>query len=1168
MGTIEFWTGSSGVGKSHRMFNEIFEETERSPLGPYMYIITPTQNTLRYETELTTHALGGSLRTGVFSFNRFIWHVMNEVVFETKDTVSDHSQILLLFQIMNELNDAGRLEYFRDTANELDFSSKVLDMVKELNRYNVTPEMLEAVEYSHLSTQDKMRDVTLIYREWQSRTTELNIEDFNMNQHLIEILQRGESLQTIKDATIYIDGFHNFTESEMQLIVELSKHVKKVTILLLHLDVSRQPELFRKTNFVIERIREISGNIKVTVISEETHRANTPGLYQVEQQLLADKPITNYEGVSFIHAQNVNQEMTEIARQIEHLTYNEDAHFSEIAVLYRDSELLPALSASFERFNINYQFDLKIPMHRHPFIKFILALLDCYQNDLNQKSFINLLKLGFLTEKRDAPLIYTLENMILERGLTGTALRDDRYFGGTRMTSEDGETIYSFDNPETAACIDLKNNVLDTLDKLFESFGEALSARTFAEAIYAFLETEGIHESLNTSLELLLETDPRRHSETLQAYRLLMTLLDDFVRLFEDEQMDTDTLFTAFTEALLNSQFNLLPATIDQVTVGNMDLAKVENKKYVFLIGMTRDHMPSAARDTNVISDREKEDFAMYDIHFSPTSTELANDERFVFYHAVTRPTHRLYISWSDYGSNGELTKVSPFVTQLLPDKDQHALNYNYHRVADYHLEPSRLLSSLETVMPEVYAKLERLVGELKEARTMFSALPDTAGITQVNQQWLRILKLLKEESLKVHGYHAFNEVLRYLNHKNISQQLDHEVAENLYKTPMHASVSRFEMFNRCQFQHFANYGLKLNVRKPYTIESLDTGVLIHDALEMLYNESERKLSNIADDTLEATITDIVDRVAKKISFDIFERSTINQMIKKHTSERILNVARFLKAMEPLSGYETTEVELSFGMRDERFPALTLETPDNHEVNLRGKIDRLELFTDDDVAYVNIIDYKSSVRALNKQDVMMGVELQLLTYMYYVLTHYKSDEKLIPNSMLYYPVKKPQLSDSSDLLEDDNQALLFKELKPEGLFVANSQLLEDNDSLANMIKPNYRLAEFMPVQLSKGDSEIHGRSFNTRFVSTDVLKRYMDAVIENYKSVTDNIYRGHTKINPLEPRTSGGRLPCSMCDFRHACRIDHVMDRDLLRPYTADKETINAFEESGLGDQA
>lgn len=264
MGTIEFWTGSSGVGKSHRMFTEIFDETKKEPLGPYIYIITPTQNTLRYETELTQHEPGGSLRTGVFSFSRFTWHVMNEIAFETKDNVSEHSQILLLFQIMKNLHEAGKLQYFKDTANELDFSKKVLDMIKELNRYHITPETLLDVEYTHPSTSEKMHDVVLIYREWQTRVASLNIEDFNINQQLIDVLERYEHLTTLKDATIYIDGFHNFTEGEMALIIALSKRVKKVKILLLHVDIASQPELFRKTNFVINRIRDLAyGDIRV-----------------------------------------------------------------------------------------------------------------------------------------------------------------------------------------------------------------------------------------------------------------------------------------------------------------------------------------------------------------------------------------------------------------------------------------------------------------------------------------------------------------------------------------------------------------------------------------------------------------------------------------------------------------------------------------------------------------------------------------------------------------------------------------------------------------------------------------------------------------------------------------------------------------------------------------
>lgn len=190
----------------------------------------------------------------------------------------------------------------------------------------------------------------------------------------------------------------------------------------------------------------------------------------------------------------------------------------------------------------------------------------------------------------------------------------------------------------------------------------------------------------------------------------------------------------------------------------------------------------------------------------------------------------------------------------------------------------------------------------------------------------------------------------------------------------------------------------------------------------------------------------------------------------------------------------------------------------------------------------------------------MGVELQLLTYMYYVLHHYRTDKPLEPNSMLYYPVIKPRISDSDDLVQNDIHQIMMEKLRPQGLFISNSQVLSDNDGLSNMAEPSEKLNEFFRIQLSKADTEIHGNTMRHRVLSTDVLTRYMDYVIDTYKRVTDEIYKGHTKINPLSPRSRSGRLPCSICDFKHACRIDHVLDSDLQRPYDADQEKLKQFE--------
>ncbi|MBD8088363.1 hypothetical protein HUK49_10940, partial [Limosilactobacillus sp. c11Ua_112_M] len=91
---------------------------------------------------------------------------------------------------------------------------------------------------------------------------------------------------------------------------------------------------------------------------------------------------------------------------------------------------------------------------------------------------------------------------------------------------------------------------------------------------------------------------------------------------------DRDMTLTRFLEVLdvgLNElEFSMIPQTLDQVTIGTMDLAKVDNKKHVYMIGMNDGVMPQAINGSGLISDNEKKAFETFaGVQLSTTSDIL-----------------------------------------------------------------------------------------------------------------------------------------------------------------------------------------------------------------------------------------------------------------------------------------------------------------------------------------------------------------------------------------------------------------------------------------------------------------------------------------------------------------------------------------------------------------
>lgn len=93
-----------------------------------------------------------------------------------------------------------------------------------------------------------------------------------------------------------------------------------------------------------------------------------------------------------------------------------------------------------------------------------------------------------------------------------------------------------------------------------------------------------------------------------------------------------------FDIGLEQLEFVMIPQTLDQVSIGTMDLAKVDNKRHIYMVGMNDGSLPQPVSSSSLITDEEKKYFEQNaQIELSPTSDILQMDEAFVCYIAMTR---------------------------------------------------------------------------------------------------------------------------------------------------------------------------------------------------------------------------------------------------------------------------------------------------------------------------------------------------------------------------------------------------------------------------------------------------------------------------------------------------------------------------------------------------
>ena len=1156
---VNIWTGVSGTGKTEQMFREIEAMTLDAPLGPNIYIITPTQNTLQYEriiTGETDEGITGSLRTGVFSFQRFIWHVFNEIGGGSRETLSESGQVMLLHKMMNDMKDG--FKYYQDSGQYIKFSKQVLDMLKEFRTYQVGVDDVGSVRSEKERYQDKLYDLTHIYKSWLEEIEKLNIEDLNIINSFMKALDVNPEIKALKDAVIYIDGFHNFTESEFRMIAALAKRVKAVNVLLTHKGENKT--LFRKTDATITRFQELLGSAVDIIHFEDTfRRSDKMGLIQLEEYFSKGKPMTLFEGISITESPNIIDEVTNVAREIERLTEDPEVNYSDIGILYRDQGYLKHIESIFRRFDISYHLDRKVPMYSHPFVQFIIAVLECYARKFDFTALMDVLKTEYMTRPEERDFIFQFENFALERGLTGSSLFKDELFTVRKVRNAAGEITEIDVTEEVEDLLNFKNDVLSRLSDLFSRFDEADKVTEYITIIYDFINEEGIIDKIETEIGALEEAgDIVKRDETEQAFNEFIKMLDDAYIVFRDEPVPFEIFHETFKDGLLNAEFNLLPSTIDQVIVGNLDLAKVENKKHVFIIGMNRNVMPKETRTNAIIREEEKELFEAHDIILSPSAKTLAQDERFVFYHGVTHATEGLHISFSNTLQGGEAAKISPFVEEIIPEHD-YQRDLVYRRTSLYEkFEPEKLVSSARSMEALVHLKLRELLGIRNAPLAELAEYPEY-------QTWIRLYQMIRKHDTTG----MYKRLNSSLTDDNRAVPITPATAEALYGESMMASVSRFESFNRCQFQHFANYGLKLNVRQPFKVAPLDLGNLYHHVLENVTKKLDYTFQH--DDAFMESVTETaIDEEAAAIQHGIFNESFYNASLKRRAKDALTRLLYFMRDIEKLGDYRIAAVEMGFGKEWDSLGEVTLESDAGRKISLRGKIDRIDVYESGGNSYVNLIDYKSSTRRITRAGILNGLELQMITYMY-VLTKkgaHLFEGEVRPNSMLFFPVKDPVLTlkeemDPAEVLKEQN-----KQLKPDGAFINEHPDYDgymDESSigltgLLSTLEDYTAYSEFYPITVS-AKGKINART-KGRYFSPMLFSRYADYVLELYRKATDEIYAGADAVNPMAVNDV---LPCSFCDFKFACRVDYLMNARDMRENKMEDTEIEQFE-SGVTD--
>lgn len=351
------------------------------------------------------------------------------------------------------------------------------------------------------------------------------------------------------------------------------------------------------------------------------------------------------------------------------------------------------------------------------------------------------------------------------------------------------------------------------------------------------------------------------------------------------------------------------------------------------------------------------------------------------------------------------------------------------------------------------------------------------------------------------------------VNHHNLNLRIPSNTALKLYSKTLNVSPSSIETYAKCPFYHFILYGLKLKVKEKYLFDSREVGTFVHYLLENV-------IKNDIDNIKEENTYEIIKKYSLSYLKDngkIMDNKT--KYLIEELSKSTSNVINMIISEQEKSRFKPTFFELKIDDNSTVTP-LSVKLL-NGTLNINGIVDRVDTYQDDENFYYRIIDYKTGEKKFRLDEVLMGLNLQMLIYLLAIKnSHSFTDKKMIPSALLYYPALLKESKSSRGLTLEEKEKSVYDRLKMNGIINSSSDVL---DLFGEDLK-------------CYTDSFVRDKLSFEKVFSMDDINNVFEYMINTIKTIGNNILDGKISVSPVEDG-------CKYCKFSSICKFDKKIDK-------------------------
>jgi ATP-dependent helicase/nuclease subunit B len=1107
---LHFILGRAGTGKTTLLLERLREAAQR---GERCVLLVPEQYSFEAERQVSRQ-LGPqlALRVEVLSFTRLCNSVFRAHGGLAGVPVTQTGRYLLMSLAVAEL--AEHLKVYRKSCNNPAFLETLTSACSEFKAAGLTPKALDQVAQSVESGQlrDKLSDLTALYTAYQA-LLERGYTD--PEDDLLRAREMMAQNSIFEGACLFVDGFTTFMAGEFALLHLLIARCREVHVAFPAdglQDTEKGLGTFSASKQAISRLMRYARQAGVVVASPtvltEPLRYQSPELAFLSRRFLLPGeevyPVPP-EHLTICSAPDLYREIEYVAACIDALVREEGYRYKEIAVVARETgPYLRALERVFLRRNIPYFVDTVRDVETMPLAGGLVHALEAVRSNFDSAAVLCWAKSPLMG--LDPRAVAQLENYsylwsVRGKLWTGELRNNPRGMAGP-LTEEDLQELTEINQT--------REQVMTPLLHLRDAL-RSCDGRGFAAAVYRLLEEVDAPGKMTAFAQTLPQGERETFlSESGQLWDLLMETLDVFGEVLGTTVLPAHRFCELLRLSLTCAEIGLVPQTLDQVLVGKADRIRPGEVKAVFVIGAVEGQFPAALTSGGVFTDEERRTMIRLGAEIGAPSLERAVLERYFCYHALTLASHRLWVSYPRDTLKGEGKTPSVIVTQL-----------------------QELFPLLEEAEPDLFA----LVGGAPSAFDLLAAhyREDTP----------------KTAALLAYFSKSRGSVLRRMQvaaYKPSHRLADRSMAEKLFGKRMRLSPSQVERYHRCAFAYFARDGLKIKPRRRVQFDPLESGSLVHHVLQVMVQQHKEKLFTLSKSQMEAQVREIIDGyLAERIMQQEALPRRFSDLFRRLTAS-ITRLLCHLGEELAQSQYRPVAFELPISTREGVAP-LELVTADGTTVLVEGVVDRVDVMERGENRYIRVVDYKSGGKEFRLDDVLYGLNLQMLLYLFTIAENGKGMfENAIPAGVLYLPVHAQYFNSARNEKEEKAAADLKRQWKMSGL------LLEDEISLRGMEQELKGV--FIPAKITAGGT-LDKRS---ALAGKAAMGRLSRKVKELIAEMAESLSRGGISSCPVSSR---GHNPCDYCDYATLCGFEPGDEALTVEPMNLEEALAALEKEDG-----